>query len=431
MARILPLSLLLALAAAPAAHAAGLARTGTVVDLSLAGDRVVYSDSHALRSAVRSVPFGGPASTLVSSRQDSSDSESVTPAVAASPQLAAAWLGMDAIGTAGATPAYRQLLTGSPSGPLQAARRDEHPAYDVTPLDVSGTDAATVEGTPPRAYLNGTAFGPSGALDVRVAGAFTAVAVKDAPATRTVIVYDRGAEAYRVTFEVTEPYGYEFDFDLADDGTVAAYQRHPGATGDSPAGDLAWASRAAPTPHVLATVVDLNVPVRIAGGRILYGEAAKGGGTQMRLASLDGSSVPVGFPVLVIQAADFDGSRYAFATEDCVYGGPVSEDEATARAGACPLVDAHVIRVEVRRRRVSVGVECDVTPDVCAGRVELRDGRRVVARRAVSRRGFFVPTLRIAVPRRALHRRATRIGVYFVPRGGVTAAYPARVIVRR
>src|SRR3954453_12951133 len=194
MRRILPLLILLAVAAPPppAAGITSVARTGSVTDIALAGDRAVFNDATNTRRRVRVAPFFGRAITLYSDTFKAGARQiGLQPAVAASPDRLAAVVGEIFLGEGGADPLYHRLLAGSSAGPLSTVHTDEHPAREVPSLDVSGAAIATIEGKDATPMIDGTRIAKDGALDIRVAGPFAAVAYDDGPASRLIVVIDR------------------------------------------------------------------------------------------------------------------------------------------------------------------------------------------------------------------------------------------------
>lgn len=211
----------------------------------------------------------------------------------------------------------------------------------VSSFDLDGDVLAYVSDV--RAYVRDLAdgapaqqLGPAGVRIAKVAGPFLALGVVTDEGAQ-VIVYERasGTERYRVDVPITQPYAFGFDLDLQADGTVAVLQANPASTGGVPKQDLAWASLAEPTLHVVARDVD-PIVARIAGDRILAARAVGTAAEQLLLVTLGGVVSPASFPVDNIAGADFDGSRVALATSRCLYVGDAGDPSpAEPPAGTC------------------------------------------------------------------------------------------------
>ncbi|MEA2387500.1 MAG: hypothetical protein QOG41_273, partial [Thermoleophilaceae bacterium] len=254
-ATILAAALILAQAPASAAVTIRAGRVYTAP--ALAGGRVVWTErpGHGPVAVVRSdAPAGGAARTLLSLPRGPHFAQLFDePVVAASPDLVAAGI-EGGWRHRGDIHAQWTAWLGSPVRPL--ARLDEICPRGSGSFDVSGTRIAGYDchsgdvvvlderSGEPEAHFPG---GP----DVRLAGRYLAV-VPGTP--RDVVVYDLDSrlETYRIP---AEKLGYGlFDFDVAEDGSVAAVYDGPQ---DDRYEKLVWGSPAEPDP------VDVPVPTRV------------------------------------------------------------------------------------------------------------------------------------------------------------------------
>ena len=82
----------------------------------------------------------------------------------------------------------------------------------------------------------------------------------------------------------------------------------------------------------------------LAGDRVAYARATSAGAAEIVVQALDGPFVPASFPIATPTGFDFDGTRVAFASSECVYtalADGVPAGDATP-AGPCPRAKALV-----------------------------------------------------------------------------------------
>jgi hypothetical protein len=375
-------------AASSAAEVAPVARTAHLAaGPAISGDRVAYGTAGSAFSV-----FGGPIGTrpaqLFSATARHRNGELQGVDVALSPTRTAFAFGeFLPVDPDGAT-AYQRAFAGGPAGPFAAVAGDADGRAVVDSLDVSGDALLTTERTSSaiRAYVRDLAagtparqIGGDGVREARIAGDVVAYGEPrgDAQARVHVVNWRTGAELFHVDAPVTAPYSFGFGLDVQTDGTVAIRTANPASTGSKPKVDIAWASPAAPTLHVVATDVGPDV-TRISGGRILFERAHGAHGRELALAGLDGTVRAASFPLAYVDGADLDGSRIAFASNGCVYAGDVpAAAPATAPAGTCPQASLELTTARsTTRGRVKVTVTCVMAAARgCEGDVVLRTPR--------------------------------------------------------
>lgn len=376
-------ALLTLAASAQAAPIAPVARGGAEVGPALAGERVVFTRTTGRTWRVLTAAPGVAPHLQHAEEARHRNGELNGVAVAASPSRTAFAFGeLLPVDPDGAT-AHQQAYAGPPSGPFAPfAGSASGDAVVVDDVDVSGDALLTIERTSSKrqAFVthNGarTQIGGDIVFHARIAGPYVAWAAERSDAVQRVTVtnWQTGAELYHVDVRVTPPYGFGMGLDVQEDGTIAVRPANPASTGSKPVSDLAWASAAAPSLHVVAREIG-NLPVRISGGRILFEAAVFSRSRALLIADLDGGIRAASFPLDHVVGADLDGSRVAFATSDCVYMGdvPVAEPT-TAPAGTCPQ---SVVRMETAatktKGRVKVTLSCTMwTGKGCDGTITLR-----------------------------------------------------------
>ena len=237
---------------------------------------------------------------------------------------------------------------------------------------------------------------------VSAAGRFVAYTVAGGQGPVTLIVLDRVA---RVEVTRLALPGAPGAFDVQEDGTVAvaeAIGRSAERIGYARPGETALRPLVARGPRS---------GVVLAGDQVAHARATAGGGVELALTSLDGTTVPASFPMAIPSGFDFDGARVAFSTSNCVYTAPADGVPADAAppAGPCPRATALVHRVgrtvalTRARRTVDVRLTCPMASGYgCRGRVDLRYTRRSYLSRLLARRSL------LARPRRRADADAAR-----------------------
>jgi len=355
-------------APASAADATLVARTGPTAGPALAGERVLWSESPTAARAegvapdgsllLRAAVPGQAASTLLRT-----GGERFSALAASATRVAVAGPGTS-----------RRLQAGALGAPLDTLAT-VGPAEGQRPVAISDSAAAWVQ------------RGPQGSsvLVRDLATAATTVVAAAAPAlTRprlagrfaawvqgqdTVVVYDRlaAAEAYRLAL------GPEavVDFDLQDDGKVAALITREGRFG------LRWASSAEPFPHLLPAVPAPPAgadPIDLAADRIAFVRAAGGGRLELALSALDGSqrALATTLPGAPVTGFAVGPDRFALAAGApadpvCLYAGALGATGAAAlQLPACPTLGFRVAAgSRLARGRLRVRASC---PAAAAGR---------------------------------------------------------------
>ena len=435
-----------ALVLAPAAPAAEPVAVAYRPDLAqtpvLAGDRVLWIDGIVALDVFGAPAAGGRAGKLISAGADWPRPLSL----AASPTRAALAFQEDSApdGAGRQEYVYSRLLAGPSAGPLafRGGSPDDASSGDrVHGADIAGDvlvavrsapgAASGVSDRPARITVQDLAadgpetdlVAPSNAtLGARVsaAGAFVAYTVLGAQGAATLIVADRttGAEVTRLPFAQAPD-----TFDVQADGTVAVAESLAATrqrVGWARPGDTAL------RPLVAST---LRFGLVLAGDRVAYARATSAGAVEIVVQALDGPFVPASFPIATPTGYDFDGTRVAFASSECVYtaiADGVPAGGATP-AGPCPRAKAlarpvrPAVALTPRRRAVPVRLSCPMAGEAgCRGRVVLtytrRDGRpaRLVKRGFTLARGTERKLrLRVSKPQlRALRGRGgNRLGL--------------------
>jgi hypothetical protein len=431
---------------APAAGAAEPAAVAYRPDLAqapaLAGDRVLWMEGIVAVDVFGAPIAGGPVQKLVSTGADWPRPLDL----AASPTHAALAFQEES------TPdregdqeyLYSRLLAGPSIGPLafRGGSPDDEPSGDrVYGAELAGDVLVAVRSAPgaesgvsdrparitiqdlgtgaPETDLvaaGNATLGPQ----VSAAGPFVAYTAAGAQGAVTLVVLDRTSRAEVTRLALARA---PVSFDVQADGTVAVSE--PTGTDTQRIG---WARPGDPAlrPLVERTLRSGHV---LAGDRVAHARAAAAGGVEIVLTSLDGTTVPASFAMGSPTGFDFDGTRLAFATSDCVYAAIADAVPAGAAppAGPCPRAQAHVrpVRAKValtrKRRTVEVRLSCPMATDRgCRGRVALYYTRRSYKPARLARRDFALARgaereLTLRVPARLLralrHRRGNQLGI--------------------
>ena len=202
------------------------------------------------------------------------------------------------------------------------------------------------------------------------------------------MVLDRttGAEVTRLAFARAPD-----TFDVQADGTVAVAER----LGPDGAEDRLGARGRDRAAH--ARRADAALGLSLAGDRVAYARATSAGAAEIVVQALDGPFVPASFPIATPTGFDFDGTRVAFASSECVYtalADGVPAGGATP-AGPCPRAKTLVrpaapsVALTRRKRAVRVRLACPMAgDDGCRGRVVLTYTRRNGRPARLVRRAF-------------------------------------------
>lgn len=377
---------------------------------AISGERIAYAESDGRGGSIRflGATIGATPSELFARAAPENPKVGSLNGVgvALTPTRTAFAFGEDlAVDPDGAT-AYQQAYAGPPAGPFAPiAGTPDGDQVVVDHVDASGDAVLTVERTSSavRAFVRDLAAGTppkqvggDGVRAARIAGPYVAVATSTSDTVTRVTVSDWRTDAvlYAVDVPVTAPYGFGFGLDVQEDGTIAVRAANPASTGSKPKVDLAWASAAQPTLHVLATDVGTQL-TRISGGRILF-ERAKGTlARELVLADLAGTVTPVSFPLDTVMGADLDGTRMTFATPTCVYAGDVpATAPAVAPPGVCPQASTRLGTARSKTRgRVVVEVSC-----VMATAAGCRTAVALQTPKAKNRRTLTLATRTVTVP---------------------------------
>jgi hypothetical protein len=445
-----PLSLLLTavlvLALAPAARAGAPVAVAYRPDLAqspaLAGDRVLWIDGIVALDVFGAPVTGGRAEKLLAAGADWPRPL----ALAASPTRAALAFQEDSPpnATGRQTYVYSRLLAGPSAGPLafRGGSPDDAPSGDrVHGADVAGDVLVAVRSAPgarsgvddrparitvqdlSASTAETDLVAPSSATlgaHVSAAGNFVAYTVLAAAGAATLVVADRttGAAVTRLAFARAPD-----TFDVQADGTVAVAER----LGPDEQ-KIGWVRAGETGLHTLVARTR-RLGLSLAGDRVAYARATSAGAAEIVVQALDGPFVPASFPIATPTGFDFDGTRVAFASSECVYtalADGVPAGGATP-AGPCPRAKTLVrpaapsVALTRRKRAVRVRLACPMAgEDGCRGRVVLtytkRDGRPA----RLVKRGFRLPRgterkVRLRVVKRLVRalreRSGNRLGI--------------------
>lgn len=431
---------------APAsASISGLAVPSSGDSVVLAGESVVWSQGQIDgANSVRRVLLDGQVSEVFRTPRPSRGRIVLPPVLAASDRLLAIGSGEDEVGADGfSDPIWSELRVGPLGGQLAVTvARDL--LLDKYGFDVSGDLVASVErqaagaskcvvrvrdlGAATNVTVGPPLACPATAMpEVRLAGTWAATLAPSGSGSE-IAVYDWPAG--RLAYRLAVPDRLSaLTWDLQEDGTIAA-------AGPSRAD---WASVAEPRRHAVV-VPRRSSAVRLVAGELAYLRRRAPARTKPDDASLElvvqplgGQPRPVSFPVASAEAFDFDGSRAALITVQCVYEGDVAVGPAptTPPSGICPGVAISLaprlayypepgLSWNPAARTLTTRVFCELSgPSGCAGGLTVTGTSRRIGRPikvatgsfAAPRFGTSHTTLRLASAKLADLRRTSRRGV--------------------
>ncbi|PTL60147.1 hypothetical protein [Paraconexibacter algicola] len=381
------------LAAAPAVQAAPI--TSVAADQQIldgpvfAGDTVAWA-AGTRPQRLRAVVAGGAPRTLARTPAFPEGGEAFTFGLEGSPTRLAWGFGEGVAVDPDGYTTREQVVAGPPGGPLVRVAGDGADAVRATAMDLDGDRLVTsedivAEGQRPSSVLRGydlaaggdpTALAPQGSAELATAGPYVAYrsASTTGGALARIVVADAatGTPVYGVDVPTVPPIGYGLRFDLQADGTLAVLTANPAATGSDPVLDLAWASIADPTLHVIVPdVTPFNL--RIAANRIVYGRELDRRSSRLFVADLAGVGHPVTPVVDSVTGVDFDGTRLGWSTEGCVYAGDLPAAAVDALPGGrCAGQDYRLVTGTLNRRAARALVRCVAGPATgCAGTAKL------------------------------------------------------------
>lgn len=452
-------------ASASAVTFAGLAVPSSGDSVVLAGDSVVWSQGLVDRAnVVRRVLPGGQVSEVFRTPALSRGRIVLPPALGASDRLLAIGSGEYEVAPDGfSDPIWSEIRVGPLGGQLAiTVGRDRSP--DKYGFDVSGDVLASIErqaAGASRCVVRVRDFGGTGNVTVgpplacatsttpavRLAGSWAATLVPtDSGSKIAVYNWSTGRLAYKlaVSDRLTD-----VTWDLQDDGTVAV---------SGPSG-VGWASVAEPRRHSI-TAPRLTSAARLASGQLTYLRRRASAKTkphdpslELVVQALDGQPRPVSFPLASAEAFDFDGSRAALLTDQCVYEGNVSSGPAPTAppTGICPGVAISLtprlayypepgLSWNPATQTLTTRIFCELSgPNGCTGALTVTGTHRRTGRPlrvatgsfAAPRFGVSHARLHLAPAKLADLRRASRRGVRVTVTATAWDASDRQVTTRR
>ena len=292
-----------------------------------------------------------------------------------------------------------RLITGRLGGPYRRVPQADASAFDLdgdlllfhkrnvgyVVRDLTGGNRDVAVGPPDAASSAADSALVTGPFTPQIAGSFAAYGTlgPQGELVVSVVSWQTRQPVYDLAVPGgVDPYpgGPHASFDLAPDGTVTVLRADVRARDRL---QVAWASPSEPVLHALVDHAGPLTP-RLAAGRVLAERPVGDLQRQFALVDLAGASTPVSFPFAALTdesasppAADWDGSRVAYALGACTYlhASPLAAPEQPPVTG-CPQTRVQVRVLPAGRGGVRVAVRCLQGPTSgCHGRLDVRSVR--------------------------------------------------------